>query len=357
MFFCNLSSFGQYKKTQKIPANAAAIAYYGRTINTPNGEVTFDWPGTYFEFVLTGESCWIKASDKGESFYNVFVDHKLTQEIRIAGKDTVINIAAKLARNKKHLIRVQRRSEAEFGCTTIQNIMVDATSRVEANPEKRKRFIEFIGDSYTVGYGTDGKDRNEPFSVKTENADKTYACILSRYFNADYALIAHSGRGAVRNYGDSVTTSKHTMRDYMRYTLDSDPSTIYTFTQYKPDLVVVKLGINDFSTQPQPSQKEFTDAYKRIIAQVREGYGPDVPILCVAPAVTGPVKPYIDSVLVDLNDPHLFATASLQGVMNFDSDLGAGWHPGFSGHQKMALFITPYVSTITGWPLVDKAVK
>ena len=34
-----------------------------------------------------------------------------------------------------------------------------------------------------------------------EFADLSYATIIARYFNADYTLIAHSGRGVVRNYG------------------------------------------------------------------------------------------------------------------------------------------------------------
>ena len=74
------------------------------------------------------------------------------------------------------------------------------------------RHIEFIGNSLTCGYGVEGKDRSEPYKAETENCNLSYATIIARYFNADYTLIAHSGRGVVRNYGDSVRISAVTMK-------------------------------------------------------------------------------------------------------------------------------------------------
>ena len=146
--------------------------------------------------------------------------------------------------------------------------------------------------------------------------------MIARYYDADYTLIAHSGRGAARNYGDSVRVSKVTMKDRMLNTFDEDLTHKWNFKGYRPDLVVINLGSNDFSTEPHPYKSEFTKAYKQILAQLREHYG-DIPILCI------------------------YRT----------TDLGAAWHPGYSGHKKMAMWMIPYISTIMGWDLTDRVIE
>ncbi len=354
---CVSNCFSQEKYKKFVPANSAEVTYVGRTLVSEQDEVTFDWVGTYFEFVLEGESVAMRASDSGESHYNVFIDNQLYKNFVITTPDTIIQLVSKLKKNAKHVIRVQKRSEGEFGCTTIQGFVHDKESSLHRVLPRNKRFIEFIGDSYTVGYGADGTHKNQPFTVATENADKTYACILGRYFQADYALIAHSGRGAVRNYGDSLTSSRYTMKDLMLNTLDSDTTTRYDFDQYTPDMVLINLGLNDFSTQPAPSKTEFETAYRRIIRQVRDAYGSKVKILCVVPRLGDQYLHYISDVVSQLKDPNLQHTSSLHGVINDDSDMGAAWHPGESGHQKIATFLVPYIATMMDWPVEDRVIK
>lgn len=197
---------------------------------------------------------------------------------------------------------------------------------------RKTRHIEFIGDSFTCGYGTDGSHRDESFSVETENADKTYACILSRYFDADYTLLAHSGRGAVRNYGDAVRVSHYTMKDAVKFVLDTDTSQRY-IASHKPDLVVVFLGTNDFSTQPEPKRAEFKKGYGQLLTWLREQYG-EVPILCVIPAVGERVEGYIRELVAERQDNRLVHTASLRNVINDTTDLGAGWQSRLFGASK-----------------------
>lgn len=354
---CISNCFSQGKYGNFVLANSAEVTYTGRTLVSEQGEVTFDWVGTYFDFVLEGESVAMRASDSGESYYNVFVDNQLYKNFVVSTPDTVIQLVSNLSKNGKHVIRVQKRSEGEFGCTTIHGFVLYKKSTLYKSPQRKERFIEFIGDSYTVGYGADGTHKDQPFTVATENADKTYACILARYFQSDYALIAHSGRGAARNYGDSLTSSRYTMKDFMLRTLDSDTTARYRFDQYTPDLVVINLGLNDFSTQPAPSKTEFKTAYRRIIRQVRDAYGSKVKILCVVPRLGDQYLHYISDLLSQLDNPNLRHTAPLHGVINDDSDMGAAWHPGEVGHQKIATFLVPYIATLMDWPLQDRTIR
>ena len=161
--------------------------------------------------------------------------------------------------------------------------------------------------------------------------------IIARYFNADYTLIAHSGRGVVRNYGDSVRISAVTMKDRMLNTFDMNLDKKWDFKTYKPDLVVVNLGTNDFSTNIYPLEDEFIHAYKLLISRL---------------AITQrQIVQYMERMRKDLNDKKVYIAVLPEGLCDPTTDLGAVWHPNYKGQMKMAMSLIPYMSTITGWPL------
>ena len=43
-------------------------------------------------------------------------------------------------------------------------------------------------------------------------------------------------------------------------------------------------------------------------------------------------------------------------VHDDEADLGASWHPNYSGHLKKAYSLIPVISTITGWSIENKPV-
>ena len=246
---------------------------------------------------------------------------------------------------------IQKRTEGEWGKTTIHQFVLHNKGELMKETECPSRHIEFIGNSLTCGYGVEGKDRSEPYKAETENCNLSYATIIARYFNADYTLIAHSGRGVVRNYGDSVRISAVTMKDRMLNTFDMNLDKKWDFKTYKPDLVVVNLGTNDFSTNIYPLEDEFIHAYKLLISRLRANYG-DVPILCISPAIAQrQIVQYMERMRKDLNDKKVYITVLPEGLCDSTTDLGAVWHPNYKGQMKMAMSLIPYMSTITGWPL------
>ena len=214
----------------------------------------------------------------------------------------------------------------------------------------------FIGDSHTCGYGTEGLSAEEQFTPQTENCDLAWGCIVARYFGAEYTLIAHSGQGIVRNWGDEKEVSDCTMRERMRRTLDMEESPAWDGSAYRPDIVVIKLGSNDFSTGIAPAEKPFNDSYARAIDYLRSIWG-QVPILCVAPSDNTIVLRYLEQLIAERQDANLHFTAILPGVTNWDSDMGANYHPNHHGHRKLAMSVIPYIATITGWELPDTSVE
>lgn len=335
-----------------IAASSSSIRYVGRTHTSDNGSVSFDWVGTHLSFRFTGDYCAVHASDSGKSYYNLTIDNEESKVITISGRDTLIVLAQGLTQGE-HLLRLQKRTEGEQGCTTLHYVVLSTAGELLPPKIIPNRHIEFIGNSLTCGYGTEALSGTEPFRAETENCDKSYACITARYFGADYTLIAHSGRGAVRNYGDKQRVSTEgTMRDRFSNTFDMGAPVEWTASKdtYKPDLVVIHLGTNDFSTKPYPTEKEFATAYLDILAKIRTMHGV-IPILCIAPSVSGPAFEAVQASVAQSNDPNVYFAAIFPNYCNRTSDLGASEHPNYVGQQKMAMLIIPYISTITGWAI------
>lgn len=253
-----------------------------------------------------------------------------------------------------HTVTVQKRTEAEQGRTTLYGIEADGA--LLDLPPAPSRLIEFIGDSHTCGYGTEGKTVSEPFTPETENCDLAWGCIVARCFDADYVLTAHSGQGVVRNWGDVKQTSDVTMRQRILRTFDMTDSPRWDFRGYKPDIVVIKLGTNDCSTGITPSEAAFGKAFRELYGALREHYG-SVPILYVIPDGAEAFYPYMQSVMAGLEDDDLHCVMHFTGITNQDGDLGAGYHPNHRGHRKFAAAVIPYISTIMGWEMPMEVIQ
>jgi lysophospholipase L1-like esterase len=229
----------------------------------------------------------------------------------------------------------------------------------QAEPLKVRQ-LEFIGDSYTCGYGIDAQSRKERFTPETENASRSYAGIVSRYFGADYVAIAHSGMGIARNYNSKF--KGWWMPDRYLQTFDEDSTQLTrwdaTKSDFHPAMTVVYLGANDFSTALAPKYEDFRKHYYRLFKYIKANYGEDHPILCVATKTHEYLFNYVRDLVNNCNmeNVHYLGYCPAQHL-HTDEDLGADVHPNYNGQQKKAYSIIPYIATITGWGLQDMPVK
>ena len=215
---------------------------------------------------------------------------------------------------------MQKRTEGEQGRTTIHAFLLDRGGRLLPAAPAPGRHIEFIGNSLTCGYGTKGLSKDEPFKPQTENCNKAYACIIARYFDAEYVLVAHSGQGVVRNWADEKETSDLSMRQRVLRTFDMDEEPQWNFRDYTPDIVVIKLGTNDCSTGITPSKEAFGAAFAEMYGNLRGKYGA-VPILYVVPTGAEPFYGYLRTIMAGLDDRNLHCIMHFDGV----TDNGRIW--------------------------------
>ena len=349
---------------ETVPATDSRLTFVGRAIVEDNGSVRFDWPSTYFRVAFQGKTLSVRVSDNLRNYYAVWVDMPTsavpTRIVEVKGNDTIIELVlpsdVKKSKVKEHQVVIQKRTEAGCGTTTVHSFTTDGEFlQAEAFKERQ---IEFIGDSYTCGYGVDAPSRMDRFTDETENASRTYASIVSRYFNADYMTIAHSGRGICRNAGSKIPWE--VMPDLYQYTIDRDSTTRWEVEQsaFRPDLTVIYLGANDFAGWMMPDNKKFRKGYMRLLTEIKTNYGEQHPILCVTPGPYEYLFLYVRDVVNNCGMDNVYFLGYCPSIHNnTDEDLGAGWHPNYNGQQKLAYALIPYIATITGWGLQDMPVK
>ena len=346
-------------KGTTVPASDGRITYVGRTL-VEDGRVSFDWTGTYFRVKIKGNMLSMKVSDTKKNYYNVWVDapmnEKPSEVITVTGKDTTIVICS-LPKGKKaatHAITVQKRTEGEQGKTTISEFTCDGEFLQAEEP--KDRIIEYVGDSYTCGYGTEASNK-ERFSPQTENQNLTYACKVARYFGADQVVIAHSGMGIVRNYNGNLTGDDMVRRYLQTFDQEKEPKWNAGESAIKPDITVVYLCTNDFSTGMQPSQRRFKQNYITLLKEIKTNYGEDYPILMMVPKHDKMMYEYIYSVLNDCGMKNVHILQLGPDIHDNDGDMGADGHPNGFGHTKIAYSLIPYISTITGWEITENKIK
>ena len=170
---------------ETIPATDTRVTFVGRTA-VEGTSVSFDWTATYFRIAFSGKSLTMKASDlkvgaadeaaaaKLHNYYNVWIDSPTSAEphriIEVKAGDNIIELVnpeyLKKSRRAVHEVIVQKRTEGEQGRTTIHEFTTDGKF-MQAEP-LRERQIEFIGDSYTCGYGIDAPTKDEKFTRNGE---------------------------------------------------------------------------------------------------------------------------------------------------------------------------------------------
>ena len=202
------------------------------------------WPGTYFEARFTGATVYVDLGS-GEKHARVSIDGREVADV-LRPEPRMLRVQG-LAPGE-HRVRVDIVSESRDGVQGFGGFAV--TDHADAlQPHPRARAIEFIGDSYTVGYGAASRDRtcSDDDVWRTTDNSLAFGPQVARRFDADYRVMALSGRGMVRNFAN---TAGDTLPAAYARRLPNDPASAVASDDpdWTPQLIVIGLGTNDFST-------------------------------------------------------------------------------------------------------------
>lgn len=343
-------------------ASDSRITWVGRTL-IEGGNVSCDWSATYAKISFEGNYLAVNVSDTKKNYWNVWIDKMPVTEadlvIATEGENSFVTIAdtdwfkQKYGKKgpKSHTAIIQKRTEGEQGKTTF-HAFYTMGAMLQA-PGLNDRMIEFIGDSYTCGYGSENSISTDPFTPETENSGKTYAALVARCFQADYVTVAHSGMGIVRNYNSKFPGYAMPERYLQVFDEIKEPAWDASANMFKPAMTVIYLGTNDFSTSLMPHFPNFEKAYLRLLEEVKANYGEDHPILCVA-SKRNLMFDYVRRVAEDCGMKNVEYLGFFDAVHHENNDeLGASYHPNQIAHNKLAHAIAPYIATMTGWDLKE----
>ncbi|GAA4935084.1 hypothetical protein GCM10023237_66760 [Streptomyces coeruleoprunus] len=305
----------------------------------------YSWPGVYFEGSVRGTGVGIVIDDSAAD-YDVQIDGATVATLVTPGKKTHwINGLE----DRAHTVRVVKRNDTPGSTSQFGGFVAAPGGAVLSKPAARRRQIEFIGDSNTVGYGnlSTSRDCTGDQVKRTTNADVSYGALVARRWNADYQLNAYSGLGMVRNYnGGTPDVTYRTFYD--RALLNTAGDVWQNPGTWRPRLVVVNLGTNDFSTSINPGEPwtpdglaaAYRSAYGDFLQKLRGRYGSGTTLVAVG---AGQFADHVQQVVKARND------AGDSGVRYWFLDtsgldfLGCHWHYSAADDRLIAERLTSFI--------------
>lgn len=318
----------------------------GRTLQAEDGSMRFGWPGVYFEGRFRGTEVTV-AVEAGADHLRVLIDGK---EKAVLTKPGVARLTFEGLDPGEHVVRLEKMTESQSGSSRFIGFYPGENDTL-LPPPTRAKAIEFIGDSLTVGYGDTSPTRDCDGQRVHDTTDTTQAFgpVLAKRLDADYRVIAYSGYGIVRNYNGGVPGDSLPNR-YPRAIPGED--TADTFNGWRPQLIVVNLGSNDFSTplhagEPWADQPALHAAYRaRYVAFLR---------MLMASQPQARVLLMGGDTFFD--DVQAIATEAGQGApkpivtLHFGGleMTGCNWHPSLKDHQALADLLQGAIAPLHIW--------
>ncbi|EGF90813.1 endoglucanase E [Asticcacaulis biprosthecium C19] len=313
--------------------------------NATDGYV-HQWPGTYFESRFKGTSVVVRLSDDA-NILNFYLDgKKVLTETKPGQGDIELGPLA----DREHTIRVEKVTESEWTPATFSGFFVPDQANVLPAPAPAARRIEFIGDSYTVGYGNTSTtvDCTTDTVWATTDNSRVFGTLTAKHFGADYRFSAISGKGIVRNYngGEGLQLP-------LAYPFDVRVNGI-TLTRnadaWQPHVIVIGLGTNDFSTPLNPGEKwatrealhaDYIATYTKFVHDLRARYPGAYVILTATDQMQGEYTTQVKKVMEGLQASGERHIAFLP--LNSLTYTGCHYHPSLADSQTVRDLLVAWI--------------
>jgi lysophospholipase L1-like esterase len=221
--------------------------YAGRVEKLQDNNVVLIGTASSVSFNFTGNefSISLQSVDSYEhhNYVSLVLDGKYIGKIRIE-KGAAQSFPIKVTSKKKvHLLEVYKNTEAHSGGV----LFAGTTAKLTAISAKKKKKIEFIGDSITCAAASDSVDCDKGEYMDHHNGYYAYGPRISRQIDVDYLVSSVSGIGMYRNWNDE-NKDEAIMRDvYENLYLTKDSSKPKYDFAFQPNIISIALGTNDFS--------------------------------------------------------------------------------------------------------------
>jgi lysophospholipase L1-like esterase len=231
-----------------------AVRFVGRFDTRDPAGPTCGWPGCRIIARFSGTGVKARLDERvepwmqgGPSEWDVVVDGVLSPKLVLELGPHDYELASGLTEGP-HVVELYKRSETQNGYTQFLGYDYgDGTLLPPPLPPLRR--IEMIGDSAVAGFGIEGvglgADCPGPdWGATWQNFHKSVGARLGEIFDADLNGTVYSGKGLVRNI---YRPDPDTMPVVYPRANPVDKTSVYDFTRFVPDVIVIMLGGNDFA--------------------------------------------------------------------------------------------------------------
>ena len=321
----------------------------GRTVRSstdPTRDYLHQWPGVYFESRFKGPSVTVRLKDDANKL-DIYIDGTL---IDTETKPGIGDINFGPLADSEHTIRLEIRTESQDHAALFSGFFVPDASNVLPAPDVARE-IEFIGDSYTVGYGNTSTKRecSQDEIWATTDTQLAFGPLTAKHFAADYRINAVSGRGMVRNYNGGLPDE--TLRTYYPYGMTLHGISAPAAPQdWQPQIIVIGLGTNDFSTPLNPGEKwptrdalhaDYESSYVAFVKSLRASNPKAFFILMATDQADGEIQAEVRKVIaaVKAGGDDRIDFVPMNGL----SFGGCDWHPTTADDQAVAKTLTAFI--------------
>gem|GEM_PF-1056156 len=337
-----------------ITPNDSAFQYYGRFDRANPLQPRCEWTGSHIAVAFTGTSVSATVVSNAKVYLDIVIDSVVVKLDSATTVERSIVCATGLSGAIHRLVLYVR---SEDGILTFKGLFLDNGAAVASPGPRPVRKIEFIGDSYTVGYANEAGNSGicaYTYTVArfTDNY-KSWAPRAARACGAEYVEVAKSGWGMVRNCWTQATSDSTIGTLYGR-TLANSGTPLWNFGSWKPDLVCIGIGTNDFTNcNPNNTSASLADSvkfvrsYRNFLDTVRSRYG-GVKILLNVPTARPRVTNCVRQVATE--ERASGTTDVFYSQWQWDTASNSiCWHPNVIEDSLASLVMADSISKLMGW--------
>jgi lysophospholipase L1-like esterase len=302
----------------------------------------------------------------------VFIDDVIvTEQLQMIPGEHNYDLATNLTA-ADHTVEIMKITEGAAGKSSFKGFTVTGGNQSLLDlPAKANKKIEFIGDSWTCGFGNlsqyatgNASMVNGNFVAVNEDNYYAWGPITARALGAEYHVTATSGRGLYRN---NTGSTNNTLPKNYDNTLEDDASVSYNHSTFHPDVVVIHLGTNDMAQEEGGSQfalddAAFTSTYIAFINKIRTYHPCTNVIICFGNSKSDSwptwthqltrLRNIANTVAANYPYGHVttlelpFTAEKWTGTPSDDCGYGDAWHPSKCSHEEMSVKLVQKINAM-----------
>jgi len=250
-----------------IKVNDPGWLYTGRIDFSQQRKAYLSWPGSSIKGQISGKKLVLfLEGESGQNYLNIIINNNHQHPYVLAvSKGAYRYDLSHLLNKPNSVVEIFKRTDGNEAGVYFLGIEVEEGVQLGPKPIRPVRRIAFFGDSITSGAINETADNlsDSEASTADNNSYLSYSAMTARALKAEFHSTSLTGIGFMISWID------FTMSDYFdQLSAKGNNNTVWDFTKWQADLVVINLGQNDFQLidlhkrlSPLPSDQQIVDNY------------------------------------------------------------------------------------------------